>query len=165
MLIKSLSKIWLGGGKYKFVKKIKQMKHIGFTLVVLLLAGCSKERRLVNKLEGKWNIEKIFFDGEQMVVSQSVVKFDDCKDTDKCEGNMYLYSVEDQEGQSTNFDYTIENDAKSITMKPSFDGDMATWDLDVDLDGDDLILDGTGIEIYSGGSDSYRIRIELKKED
>lgn len=142
------------------------MKHIVIALLMLTLASCSKEKKLVNKLEGTWEIEKMFLDGEQMILSNSTIKFDDCDDTEDCDGSLYLYFTEDGEGNLLNFSYDVEDKGEGMKMMfDDFDGSNVDWDLEVDLEDDELTLKGTGIETYDGDSYSYQVNIELKKDN
>lgn len=96
------------------------MKKIALLLSLsslMMVTSCSKEQRTVNQLDGEWKATKVEtttmgFSQTQPYDGELIFKFNKCKVNDGyCDG-----SVVDN-GQASNFTYTVEDEGDKILIK------------------------------------------------
>ena len=92
------------------------MKTLITTLIlgVLILSSCTKEQRIVNRMQGKWTVTEVEIANQGEFEPNMVFQFDYCKmrTTDFCD-----YSLHDFDQDATvNGTYAIGNDGESVIL-------------------------------------------------
>lgn len=134
------------------------MKTGIYTLIVALivLVGCSKEQRVVNRLEGKWTVLRGEIENFGEVEPNMVFQFAYCKQRkqDFCD-----YSVHDfDQDQTINGSYNVSDDGESILVS-SMNGWNNTF---AEFQIERLGINRVNLVNYDAWAGEYR-RLELKR--
>lgn len=92
------------------------MKTLITTLILgfFILSSCTKEQRVVNRMQGKWTVTEVEIANQGNFEPNMIFQFDYCKmrKTDFCD-----YSLHDFDQDATvNGTYAIGNDGESIIL-------------------------------------------------
>lgn len=101
---------------------IEAMKTLIPTLILIfvILSSCSKEQRIVNRMQGKWTVTEAEIANIGTVEPNMVFKFEYCKQrlNDFCD-----YSLHDfDQDETTNGTYSIGDDGESVILS-----DLSGW--------------------------------------
>ena len=134
------------------------MKTGIYTIIVALivLVGCSKEQRVVNRLEGKWTVLRAEIVNFGDVEPNMVFQFEYCKQRkqDFCD-----YSVHDfDQDQTINGSYNVSDDGESILVS-SMNGWNNTF---TEFQNERLGINRVNLVNYDAWTGEYR-RLELKR--
>lgn len=134
------------------------MKTGIYTIIVALfmLLGCSKEQRIVNRLEGKWTVLRAEIVNFGEVEPNMVFQFDYCKQRkqDFCD-----YSVHDfDQDQTINGSYNVSDDGETILVSS-----MNGWNNNfVEFQIERFGMNRVDLVNYDAWTGEYR-RLELKQ--
>lgn len=134
------------------------MKTGIYTIIVamIVLVGCSKEQRVVNRLEGKWTVLRGEIENFGEVEPNMVFQFEYCKQRkqDFCD-----YSVHDfDQDQTISGSYNVSDDGESILMS-SMNGWNNTF---AEFQIERLGINRVNLVNYDAWTGEYR-RLELKR--
>lgn len=112
--------------------------------LMLTVSLTSCKEKLYNQLEGDWNVTSWKIDGTEGFdegVEEFIIEFDDY-DADAEEGDFsWKISYDDGSSESLSGTYEVDEEDKVVTF--NFDNPLAaSYDFDLDLDGDELSLEG-----------------------
>lgn len=136
------------------------MKTLFTALVIgfIVLSSCSKEQRIVNRMEGKWTVLEAEISGIGTVEPNMVFEFEYCnqRKTDFCD-----YSVHDfDQDETVNGIYAIGNNGESVILSS-----LSGWGNDFeDFEIEKLNARRLRLVNYDSESGEYR-RFELKAID
>lgn len=136
------------------------MKTLFTALVIgfIVLSSCSKEQRIVNRMEGKWTVLEAEISGIGTVEPNMVFEFEYCKQrkTDFCD-----YSVHDfDQDETVNGIYAIGNNGESVILSS-----LSGWGNDFEeFEIEKLNARRLRLVNYDSESGEYR-RFELKAID
>ncbi len=104
---------------------MKKVLYILFTATILLVSCTSKDQKVVNQLEGEWQITSMTVDGTAVSADEcenTTYKFDKCKVKDEdCNGK--IIDNDPVKGIiETDFTYSVSNDGETISMTFEFFG-------------------------------------------
>ena len=142
------------------IDKTQPMKTLIPTLILALivLGSCTKEQRIVNKLNGKWTVTEVEIAGSGTFEPNMVFQFDYCKmnKTDFCD-----YSLHDFDQDVTrNGTYAIGNNGESVLLSS-----LSGWGTNFDeFEIEKLNLRRLRLVNYDASNGEYR-RFELKAID
>ncbi|NVK63208.1 MAG: hypothetical protein HWE22_01425 [Flavobacteriales bacterium] len=127
---------------------------IGF----LLLSSCTKEQRIVNRLDGKWTVTEAEIVGFGDVVPNIVFEFEYCKQSknDFCDYSFHDFDQDETE----NGIYSVGNNGESVLLS-SLSGWGNTFD---EFEIEKLNARRLRLVNYSAENGEYR-RFELKSID
>ena len=136
------------------------MKTLITTLIhgIVILSSCSKEQRIVNRLQGKWTVTEVEIANNGTFEPNIVFQFDYCKQskTDFCD---YSFHDFDQD-ETVNGTYAIGDEGESVVLS-SLSGWGANFD---EFEIEKLNSRRLRLVNYSAETGEYR-RFELKAID
>jgi len=112
-------------------------------LLTVSLTSCKE--KLYNQLEGDWNVTSFEVEGFEQLqgggVEMFAIEFDDYDSADKEGDFSWKISYDDGSSESLSGTYEVDEEDKVVTF--NFDNPLsASYDFDLDLDGDELSLEG-----------------------
>jgi len=119
------------------------------TAALLQSTGCSVVNRVSKQLEGDWEIESWIIDGyEYMNYFQSAeLEFGSAEEG---EGDVTFDVIgEDNDRYIFDGEFELNDEADEMDMDLTYDGYTENLSFDLEIDGDDLELDGRGFGNYT----------------
>jgi len=91
--------------------------YLLFGLIAMLVVSCSKEQRIVNKMEGKWNVISVDLLGFGEVEPNLIFEFDYCRKSksDFCEFPIHDFTADEVFGGS----YSVNEQGDAIILSSS----------------------------------------------